>query len=186
MKTIKAWFIKLISKLRHYRDCWWYMPFMAFLAAIDAYIFVVPIEAIMIPTVLLNRRRWLSVAIWMTAGSALGAATFAALASHFGPEMVTKLMPGALQSHAWIDSKQYLDRHGFWGLVLVSLSPFPQHPAVAVAGLAHVSALVVLFAVLIGRSAKYVPLCWAVVYSPKFLHKIGLLREHDPVTLDDR
>ena len=178
MKAIKQFFLSLIQRLKHYSESWWYDPFLGFLAAIDAYIFIVPIEAVMVPSVLLNRRRWVSVGLWMTFGSALGAASFAYLADRFGPRVVDHVMPGLMQTHPWEQADHFLHAHGFWGLSLISFSPVPQHAAVAVAGLTHMNTFLIFAAVLLGRGLKYIPLCWAIVYAPGALKWIGVHIHH--------
>ncbi len=164
----------------------WYLPLVAFLSALDAYVLVVPNEALLIPAVLAHanrpetRRRfgrlsWLPSALWVTVGSALGAASFAVLTSLYGEQFVEHFFPNALHSKEWLDSVKVIQRHGGWGLALVSLSPFPQHPAVAIAGLAKMNALVVFLAVFLGRLLKYGFFAWAAVNSPEILRKLRIL-----------
>jgi len=50
----------------------------------------------------------------------------------------------------------------------------PSTCRVAAAGLAHMSPLLVFFAVLLGRTAKYLPLCWMTAEFPEILKKLKI------------
>jgi membrane protein YqaA with SNARE-associated domain len=161
-------FLQSIEKLSKKK---WYLPLMSLLSALDAFILVVPNEALLIPAVLARRQHWYHTVIWISAGSALGAASFAQLISIYGESLLNYFLPGIAHSSGWERSLYLFQQYGSWGLSLVSLSPFPQHPAVAIAGLAHLSFLHVMLAVFAGRSLKYFVLSWCAVYSPHLLKK---------------
>ena len=165
---------RFVTWLERFAQSWWYPAIVAGLAAADAFIFVVPIEVLLVPAVLAHRKRWLLTAFWVTLGSAIGAVALAYLAGSYGIEFMEHFMPKILHDHAWNDSMDYLNRHGALGLGIISLSPFPQHAAVAVAGLAHMSSIKVFVAVLAGRFVKYEFIAWALMYSPKLLRKLGI------------
>src|ERR1700677_2068434 len=120
---------RTITFLDQYAGRWWYGPLLAFLAAADAYVFVVSVEAFLLPAVIVRPKKWAMISLWATIGSALGATSFAYLASHYGEPIVQHFFPTALNSKAWIDSSDYLVKHGFLGLGLISLGPLPQHIA---------------------------------------------------------
>lgn len=149
---------------------------MAVLAAADAYIFVVPVEVLLIPAVLAHQRRWALIALWTTFGSAVGSASFAALTTIYGLPFVEYLLPGVMRQQAWIDSTRFLESHGIPGLALISLSPLPQHAAVAIMGLARINFWTVFIAVFIGRLIKYEFIAWALVHAPQLLRKLRILR----------
>ena len=128
---------------------------LAFLAAADAYVFVVSVEALLLPAVMVRPKKWVAASVWATIGSAIGATSFAYLASRYGEPIVTHFIPNAFASKAWIDSSHYIVDHGFLGLGFISLGPLPQHIAVAIAGLAHMKMIEVFLAVLVGRGIKY-------------------------------
>jgi membrane protein YqaA with SNARE-associated domain len=132
---------------------------------------VVPIEVLLVPAVLTRRRHWFRTGLWISLGSALGAASVAWLAARYGIRFVDKLFHGATHDPAWVKAQSYISAHGWWGLALVSLSPLPQHPAVAIAGLARMKATVVFVSVFAGRLIKYEVLAWATAWLPRLLHR---------------
>jgi membrane protein YqaA with SNARE-associated domain len=165
---------RVIRALSRFAATPWYPLLVAALAAADAYIFFVPIEVLLTPAVLAHRRRWALTAFWITLGSAIGAASFSWLTTRYGRPFLDSAFSGVTSGKAWEDSERYIQRHGGLGLALISLSPFPQHPAVAVAGLARMNALVVFAAVFAGRFVKYVAIAWALVKAPKLARRLGL------------
>jgi membrane protein YqaA with SNARE-associated domain len=166
-----------ILYLEQFSGRWWYDPLLGFLAAADAYIFVISVEAFLLPAVAVRPKKWAVASLWATIGSAIGATSFAYLASRYGESIVAHFIPNAFSSKAWIDSSKYIVEHGFLGLGFISLGPLPQHVAVAVAGLAHMKTLEVFLAVLVGRGIKYFFLSWAMAHSPKLLKKLKVISE---------
>lgn len=177
------WVTKTINRLTHYASRGWYAPVLGLLSALDAYILIVPNETLLIPAVLIRPKRWLSTSLWVTLGSAIGATSFAMLASHFGDGFIQKVAPELLHAKTWLKTTEFLNAHSVWGLALISFSPFPQHVAVAIVGLAHVPPWSVFGGVCIGRAAKYAMVAACTVYMPHVLKKIGMLP--DGIVLDD-
>lgn len=173
-----SWLSRLVSRLEGFVDHWWYVPLIAVLSALDAYLLVIPNEALLVPAVLAHPSRWARIGFWTTLGSAVGATSFAALTGIYGTPFIERLMPGTVQSKGWTESMAYLQRSGSWGLGLVSLGPFPQHAAVAVAGLARMPLVEIFLAVFGGRLIKYLFVSWCAAHSPGLLRKLGLGSSH--------
>jgi len=165
---------KTVNWVNQFVHHWWYIPLVAFLSFLDAYVFIIPNEAVLVAAVLAHRKRWFASTFWTTFGSAVGAGLFAWMAELWGERFINYLMPMALHSKPWDETVAFLNQHGVWGLTLVSLSPFPQHLAVAVMGLAHFSPLHVFFAVMLGRFPKYLFFGWAAAYAPHWLKRLGV------------
>ncbi len=152
----------------------WYLPLIGALAGLDAYIFVVPNEALLIPSVMARKKHWMRVALWMTIGSAIGATSFALLTSLYGELFLSAILPGVTKSQEWRDAVGWVQKEGAWGLALISLSPLPQHIAVAVVGLAHLPLWKVFLAILGGRGIKYGAIAWCTVRAPGLMKKFRL------------
>jgi membrane protein YqaA with SNARE-associated domain len=167
---------RFLKRVTHYSDRWWFAPLMAFLSAIDAFVLVIPNEPIIAAGVLARPKCWLSLSLWMTLGSALGAVALAWLVStesewilrHFVSEKM-------LHSKSWHESMKLIDDYGLWGLAAVSLSPLPQHAAVIIVGLAEMPLDRIFLAVLVGRLPKYVGTGWLAAKSPEVLKRWKIL-----------
>jgi len=156
-----------LSRLQQYAARPWYVALISVLAALDAYVVFIPVEALMFPAVLTRRHRWLGTTLWITLGSAVGATSFAWFCREYGAPLLHQLFPDMLDSRAWQDAERTIQTHGGWGLALISLSFVPQHPAVAIAGLARLPLRTIFLSVLAGRVVKYIVLSWAVIRFPR-------------------
>jgi membrane protein YqaA with SNARE-associated domain len=167
----------LVRFLANFAGKWWFPPFVGLLTAADAYVVFVPNEALILSAVWVHPQRWFVTTTWSVLGSTLGAVSFADFTARYGEKFVRDWLPGIIDSRAWTNSVHFMQgEHGGISLALISLSPFPQHAAVAIAGLAHMPLTVVLFAVLVGRGIKYYALSWAAVHAPEWLRKLRILK----------
>lgn len=163
---------KWVSKLGKYSSKWWYAPLLALLSALDAYVLVVPNEPIIAAGVIARPERWKSLCTWMTIGNTLGAVSLAAIVGAQSEWIMEHFVSAKmLDSRTWMRSVHLIDRHGWWGLAVVSLSPFPQHAAVILVGLARMSLWKVFFAILAGRAPKYYGTGWLAAKSPEVLRR---------------
>lgn len=170
--------LRWLKTVNQYSNKPWYELFMMFLSALDAYILLVPNEPLIAAGAITKPKRWLRISLWMTLGSALGALSVAALLKHWSGWILAHLVSQKLlTSKSWHDSVLLIQHHGWWGLSLISLGPFPQHAAVIFAGLSGMPLIDVFFAVLLGRGVKYVAIAWIAVHSPNLLRRWGILPE---------
>lgn len=144
---------------------------MAFLAAIDLFVAVIPTDGLVVSTVLLRPRRWIRTFLFISIGSALGAIALSSLTAVYGEQFLSWLFPNLLASDEWRTTAAFLAKWGAIALFAVSISPLPQQAAVALCGLAHISAPLIFLAVLAGRAAKYGAFAWAASHAPRLLKR---------------
>lgn len=149
-----------------------YTALVAFLAAVDAFVLFVPNEVLLIPAVLARRKFWIGISLWVSLGSAIGATLFGYLVGKYGEVFIHSVFPSILNSDEWRKSVQVIQDHGTWGLAVISISPLPQHAAVAIAGLAHLSLKKIFISVLVGRAIKYLVVSWCALHAPRFLKRL--------------
>jgi membrane protein YqaA with SNARE-associated domain len=154
----------------------WYLALISLLSALDAYLLFVPNEALLIPAVLSQPRLWKRTAFFVTLGSAVGATSFAFFAGYYGEAFIQSVFPGLLNSQSWNRTVHWLQEHGVVGMVFISLGPFPQHPAVAMAGLAHLPLFKLAGSVFLGRILKYGVIAWCVSHSSQISGKFNFLK----------
>jgi len=157
---------------QRYANYWWYAPLIGLLAALDAFILVIPTDGLMIGAVLLCSRRWAQTFIWVALGSTIGAVLFAAIVQREGLPYLLQYLPSIEQNSVWIWSEQFMQKHGLWTVFLVALSPLVQHPAVALAALAELPISNIAVAVFLGRVLKYCLLAWVASHTPHLLTKL--------------
>lgn len=157
--------------LQRHTDRWWYLPLVGALAAADLFVMVIPMEAIIVASVMLLPKRWLRVALVSSAGSSLGALALGAFVSEYGRDWAESHFASSLQSSTWQDVAQFLQRYGEWALGLMAFGPLPQQPAVILVALAGASVTWIFLSVLIGRGVKYTLFAWGATHAPKWFER---------------
>lgn len=170
--------MKVLDRFKSYADQSWYAPLIALFAVIDAFLFAIPLEGLIVPQVLVNPKRWFVSSVWITLGSAVGAVLLAWLAWTQGEAFVIIHFPDALNSSFWKESQESFQHNAFWILFSVAVMPLPHQPAIAFAGLIHVPFSTVFFAIGIARLIKYSVINACVAYGVSFasLWKLKLKR----------
>lgn len=167
-KRLHHWY----QTMRQYADRWWYAPLIGALAFADLFVIVIPTDGLLISAVMLAPRRWFTKSVIVALGSSLGAVALVFLLHEHGLPLLLKIAPGIDQSHAWIWSQHLMEQWGIWALFLIGVSPFMQHPAIALAALAHMPVWSVFWAVFIARVIKYAFLGWIATHAPKMLERL--------------
>lgn len=162
--------------LQHFADRWWYFPILGLLAGADLFILVVPTDAILISSVMLQPRRWVSAFVWVALGSAIGAVAFAAVIQWDTNLVMEHWFPDAFDSAAWQAMDSFFDEWGGSALLLIACSPLVQFPAVALAALSGMSLTKIFFVCLLGRSIKSALFSYGASHAPKLLMKLPFIQ----------
>jgi len=137
------------------------IPFaLAAIAFIDYFIFVIPLDAIVVGCFIAAPRRWFAFSFWSSAGSVVGAAIFSELIRIFGMSTLLNWYPDLMKG-AWVgDFSTWLQNYGFWPLIGAAMSPLAQHPFVAIETIAGVSLVTMVVSLFVGRMLKYAIYTW--------------------------
>lgn len=153
----------------------WFAPIVGLMAAADLFIGIVPTDALVVAAVYLKPKQWIRVFAFAALGSALGSVALVEVIDLYGIAAVEAIAgKGVMQSSTWSGFESYLGDYGLLAIGLISLSPLPQQPVIALAGFAHLPSLEVGAAVLIGRAAKYGVLSWMASHAPALVEKWGI------------
>ncbi len=164
---------RLIIRAQRRVDRPWFLPALAGLAFIDLFCAVIPTDGLLISSVLLRPKRWLSMFLWTTTGSGLGAVALSLVVHALGEPLANRLLADAMASPNWIKTTAFLTDHGGWALGAMAFGPLPQQPAVVVCALAQMPLMTIFLAVWIGRGVKYGAFAWAAAYAPDWFKKFG-------------
>ena len=96
----------------------------------------------------------------------------AALSHRYGETFVESILKGSLHGEYWSQASKAITDYGLLGMAAISLSPFPQQPAVALCGLAHLSVPMVGLAVALGRAPKYYAFAYGATHAPRLFGKL--------------
>ncbi len=173
MKKVINW----VLAFEKYVDQWWYAPALGLICALDHYVLVFPILGMLISSIFLKPRNWLSLTLWSAFGSWLGALVLALLVQTLGIPFLLKAYPEMLQSPFWSWTQAFFLRFGVWVVFLVGLAPAPQQPPVIIASLAG-TPLWELGSVLLGaRLIKFTVLGFLSSHAPQKLSYFKSLRK---------
>ncbi len=164
MKKRSLW-NRCYEKLSLWVDRPGFNPLICFIAAADLFIFIVPLEGMLIALVLLRPKRWLSLATWVAMGSMLGSVALALATSWFG-----NFMAGS-SNETWKRCVELFQQWGTWALGGIAFSPIPLQPAVVIAAIAHVALWQVAVSVGLARVIKYGIYAWIASHAPALLKK---------------
>jgi membrane protein YqaA with SNARE-associated domain len=164
-----------IQRVRKFSGHPGYVFLIALFAALDAFIFIIPTELLMVTAVISQKKRWIFIPIWIAIGSTLGAGLLAIFVEKYGQAFVQHWMPHVIHSKSWAQTEHFFKNNGGWTLPLIAISPIPQQPAVILASLLEMDLFVIILGVLAGRLVKYILICWAAFHSPQLLKKLKLI-----------
>ena len=159
-----------IKYLQNFTDQWWYAPVIAVLAGLDLFILIVPTDGLLISACMLTPRRWLTSALIISLGSALGVLLLSRFLQKEGLPFLLKFKPDLVQSSAWIWTVKLMAQWGPITVFLMAISPLIQHPAVAMAAIGGMPIAQIVIYAFFGRFLKYLFLAWLASHAPKALH----------------
>src|SRR4051812_12543814 len=112
---------KAVRGLQKFVNRPWYYPVVGVLAGLDLFILVVPTDALLISSVMLKPRKWVSAFFWIALGAAIGALTLGALIQWDATRVTEVWFPSIFHSSTWDRMDQFFDRHGDVALLLIAL-----------------------------------------------------------------
>ncbi len=165
-----------VKRLQTFADRWWYFPVLGILAGADLFILVVPTDALLISSVMLRPKKWVSAFICVALGSAIGAAVFAGVIQWDTNLFMERWFPDAFDSVLWQRTDAFFDAWGGFALLLIACSPLVQFPAVAVAALSGMSLTKIFFVCLLGRALKAALFSYGASHAPRLLMRLPFVR----------
>lgn len=156
MKRVETWSRRL-SESRYA------LALIGVASFLETLVLPIPIELIVVPFMLANRRRiWLIAAI-TTLGCLLGAV----VGYGFGALLFGSAGQWLIETFGWQAAferfSQQFDRNGFWAILSIGITPIPFQIAMLAAGVAGYPILLFLLATAVARGLRYFGLAVLVV-----------------------
>ncbi len=164
-------FLDFCKTLPQYASKKWFPFALAFIAFADYFIFVIPLDAVVVGSIIAARSRWFTISFWSSLGSTLGAVIFAGLVQHFGVTFLQSWAPHLLEGEMVQMITHWLQHYGFVALIAMAATPIHQHPTVAIAALAKVTLPTIFITMFIGRLIKYCIYTWLSTHAQKGLSR---------------
>ncbi|MBC7397687.1 MAG: hypothetical protein H7333_09615 [Bdellovibrionales bacterium] len=171
------WPMRQLLRLQVHLEKPWYPWVLAFLFFIEHFVLVIPLDILLVTSVLATPKRWVKLLIASSVGFALGAVLFAYLVLLYGLSIVEKLTPGITHNAIWLQSEAWMHHYGLLAVGFFSMVPLTMHPLIAIAALNQVSLIMIGLAILAGRLFKYGILAWIAAHAPAHLHQFKFFRD---------
>lgn len=134
------------------------------LSALEATVLPVPLEVLLVPFMVANRRRLWRIATLVLLGCLLGAMVGYAVGYLAWNGLGRPLVELFGYEAAWERFVILFDAHGFWAIVAVGITPIPFQVAMLAAGAAHYPVLLFLLAAAFARGIRYYGLALVVTW----------------------
>jgi len=166
-----------IRKLQKFTNRIWYLPLISFLTFLDAFIFVIPTDSIVISSALLSKKRWFAFALSAAIGTVTGGLIIAYIANHYGLHKILEIYPGIDQTHIWKLTFDFFHEYGLIVVFIIGLLPISQQPALVIAGLSSISFISLLLIISISHLIKFSTFAYIASHAPRLLDKLWGLKE---------
>jgi membrane protein YqaA with SNARE-associated domain len=166
-----------LRQLQKFADRPWYFPLLGLLAAADLFILVVPTDALLVSSVMLQPKKWVRAFFWVGLGSALGAL---ALGASIQSDLAAHLQASStypIESSTWIWLKEFFAAYGAIALAVIAVSPLVQFPVVAMAAASGMPLLELFLISLAGRWIKSAVFAYFASHAPKVVLGLPFLRK---------
>ena len=173
MKWVNSILVKLESQVLKPS----YPYVLGAVALIDNFIFLIPIAAILVTSVLTARKRWFPLALWTAIGSSIGAILFSLVIFHFGISIIETFTPGLMTHRSWHEASHLINEYGTWALFLVCALPISEHVIIVLAVLAKIPLTTVAFGITAGKLVKFFALSYLASHAPNVLLKLKWLKK---------
>lgn len=166
---------QFFARLHDFIDRPWYFPLITLLTALDPFIWIIPIEPLLISEVLLRPRRWVTAAIAIGTASALGAGALA-----WGIETNAGFLPAAMtnpsDNSSWARVREVVEAHGAAGIWFGAFTFVPLQAIVIIAALAKIPTATIFLSVLAARLPKYLIIAAITSHAPHWLQRLPFLK----------
>jgi membrane protein YqaA with SNARE-associated domain len=141
----------------------------------DYFFPILPTTALVASGALLAPRKWLSIAVGCSIGSAAGAFIIAALFQEFGWMVIEWLFGDLRSAPQWNTIQWAIQTYGVAALLLISFLPMPLRVPTLITALAGLPSIFIGLTVLVGRLLGFSLLAYLASRSPQLLLRIPIL-----------
>ena len=128
-----------------------------------------PVTAVVIMGVLLAGRRWVTLSIACSLGSAIAGAIIVGVSHMLGYDEIHHLFPHLISPETWAEASKWIDEFGIWAIFVVGASPLPQMPLLIFFGIVDDRILEAFVALFAGKLIKYTLVAWLSQHFPEKL-----------------
>lgn len=164
----------VIHRAVAYLDRRAHVPWFPFLVGSCAFLVTItltlPVELLVVMSVLISPVRWIAIALFAAVGSSLGSLGLYLAFHHLGWNLLIEWYPDIATTKLWADSTRWLSEYGvlaLFALMAVPL-PLPKTPALAFVAIYRMPIYEVVLAIGLGKLLKYTLYAYVVSRFPNY------------------
>ncbi|TFF24830.1 DedA family protein [Jiella endophytica] len=124
-------------------------------AFVESSVFPIPPDALIIPMVIAERRKWIRIALISTIGSVLGAFLGYAIGALFFDAVGQPILSFYGKAEAFQKLAARYNAWGGWAVLVAALTPFPYKVITIFSGVTGLNLLVFTLVSIVGRGARF-------------------------------
>lgn len=128
---------------------------LAFVSFIESSIFPIPPDALLIPMVLADRRKWFRIALVCTIASVLGAYLGYAIGAFFFDLIGRPILELYGKADAFAEMSARYNEWGGWAVLFAALTPFPYKVLTIFSGVTGLNLVVFTIVSIVGRAGRF-------------------------------
>ena len=128
---------------------------LAFVSFIESSIFPIPPDALLIPMVLADRRKWFRIALVCTIASVLGAYLGYAIGAFFFDLIGRPILELYGKADAFAEMSARYNEWGGWAVRFAALTPFPYKVLTIFSGVTGLNLVVFTIVSIVGRAGRF-------------------------------
>ena len=128
---------------------------LAFVSFIESSIFPIPPDALLIPMVLADRRKWFRIALVCTIASVLGAYLGYAIGAFFFDLIGRPILELYGKADAFAEMSARYNESGGWAVLFAALTPFPYKVLTIFSGVTGLNLVVFTIVSIVGRAGRF-------------------------------
>lgn len=151
-----------------------HVPWFPFLVGLCAFLVTItltlPVELLVVISVLVSPARWIAIGLFAAVGSSLGSLGLYLAFHHLGWNLLIEWYPDIARSKLWAGSIRWLSEYGvvaLFALMAVPL-PIPKTPALAFVAIYRMPIYEVILAIGLGKILKYTLYAYVVSRFPMY------------------
>ena len=135
----------------------WFPFVVGFSAFLSTITFTLPVELLVVISVLMSSNRWIGIAVFAAVGGSLGSLGIYLAFHHLGWNLLMEWYPDIATSKVWADATRWLSKYGSVAIFFLMALPLAaiKTPALAFAGIYRMPIYEVLLAIGLGKLVKY-------------------------------
>lgn len=159
---------RTVAALSRRASAFWFPYLVGSCAFLVTVTLTIPVEFLVVISVLMSPRSWIGIGVCAAVGSFLGSLGLYLAFHHLGWNLLIAWYPDITRSQLWVSSTRWLSEYGPLALFMLMALPLPvpKIPALAFVAIYRMPIYEVVLAISLGKLLKYISYAYVVSRFP--------------------